>query len=173
MIAGAAIGGAIAGALIGAVSHVVSCGINGSSISASGLLGAMAVGAGTGALGAIGGAVEGFAIIASVGVGVISGVSTAINTEGSASQKVVAGITAGAIAAGGTYLGTKIPIVKDTAFTTGATSFAGGLYMGTQTEIVNVATQQLVSNTFSNKNISSRSLMQLKRGRLRNVLKEF
>ena len=158
IVVGAAIGGAIAGAIIGAVSHVVSCGMSGSEVTVSGLLGAAATGAVTGAIGAVGGAIGGTAaVVASVGVGVISGVTTAVNTEGSTTEKIVAGVSAGVVAGFGTYLGTKIPVATDTAFTTGFTSFTGGLFMGAQTEIVNVASQQLISKTF-NKSQSSKSV---------------
>ncbi|MBQ4600358.1 MAG: RHS repeat-associated core domain-containing protein [Oscillospiraceae bacterium] len=142
IVVGAAIGGAIAGAIIGAVSHLVSCGINGEDVTASGLFGAATTGAVTGALGAVGGAVGGtVAVVASVGVGVLSGVITATNTEGPISQKIADGLTTGVVAGVGTYFGTKIPVAKDTAFTTRFTSFSGGLFVGAQTEIANVAIQ--------------------------------
>ena len=151
VVVGAAIGGAIAGSIISAVSHLVGCGISGSEVTISGVLAATVTGAVTGAVGAVGGAIGGTtAILASAGVGVISGVTTAINTEGTASEKVVAGLSSGIIAGAGTYLGTKIPVATDDAFTTGFTSFSGGLYMGAQTEIVNVAAQQIVSDIFNN-----------------------
>ena len=149
IVVGAAIGGAIAGAIVGTVSHLVTCGMSGSDVTVSGLLGAAATGAITGAIGAVGGAIGGTAaIVASVGVGVISGMSTAINTDGTTAEKIVTGLSSGVVAGLGTYLGTKIPVALDSPFTTGFTSFSGGLFMGAQTEIVNVASQQLVSNSF-------------------------
>ena len=157
IVVGAAIGGAIAGAIIGAVSHIVSCGMSGTEVTVSGLLGAPVTGAVTGAIGAVGGAIGGTAAIAaSIGVGAISGVVTAVNTEGTITEKIIAGLTAGVVAGFGTYLGTRIPVATDNAFTIGFTSFSGGLYMGAQTEMVNVATQQIVSKTFSSEqNVNS------------------
>ena len=157
IVVGAAIGGAIAGAIIGAVSHIVSCGMSGIEVTVSGLLGATVTGAVTGAIGAVGGAIGGTAAIAaSIGVGAISGVVTAVNTEGTITEKIIAGLTAGVVAGFGTYLGTRIPVATDNAFTIGFTSFSGGLYMGAQTEMVNVATQQIVSKTFSSEqNVNS------------------
>ena len=149
IIVGAALGGAIAGAIVGTVSYLVTSGINGNEVTAAGVLGAIATGAVTGAIGAVAGALGGvYAVIGSVIVGTISGVVTAHNTDGSTEQKIAAGFTAGVVATLGTYLGTKIPVALDDGFSTGFTSFGGGLFMGTQTEVVNVVTQQIVSNGF-------------------------
>ncbi len=161
IIVGAAIGGAIAGAIISTVSHLASCGISGSDVTFSGLLRAAATGAVTGAIGAVGGAIGGTAAaVASVGVGITSGVTAAISTDGSAPRKIAAGVGTGVVAGFGTYLGTKVPVATDNAFTTGFTSFSGGLFLGAQTEIVNVATQGLVSNAFNNKSSASKASAQ-------------
>ena len=88
VIAGGLIGGAIAGALIGTVSHLVSSGMKGEQVTAGGILSAAAVGAATGAIGALGG-ITGTSTVAAIVVGLVSGVTVAINTEGGFWNKVL------------------------------------------------------------------------------------
>ena len=139
----------IAGALIGTVSHLVSCGMSGTDVTVSGVLKAAASGAVTGAIGAVAGVLGGGYAAAGAGlVGVITGTITAKNTEGPLGKKIVTGLAAGVLSALGTYIGSKIPVAIDDAFSTAVTSFAGGLLSGAQTEIASVAAQQTVSAAF-------------------------
>ena len=149
IIVGAAVGGMIAGALIGTISHLVSCGMSGSDVTVSDVLKAAASGAVTGAIGAVAGVLGGGYAAAGAGlVGVITGTITAKNTEGPLGKKIVTGLAAGVLSALGTYIGSKIPVAIDDAFSTAVTSFAGGLLSGVQTEIASVAAQQTVSAAF-------------------------
>ena len=141
---GAAIGGGLAGALVGAVSHLVNCGINGDEVTVSGLLGAAANGAVLGALGAVSGVVEGAALAGSAIVGIVTGVSAIMNTEGSAGEKLLSGLSSGFLAGMGTYLGTKMPIAQGDILSSAVSAFAGGLMLGAQTETCVVLAQQAV-----------------------------
>jgi hypothetical protein len=145
-----AIGGALGGAFIGAVSYITNCGIAGEEVTASGVITYATLGGITGAIGAVGGAIGTTAAVkfSSALVGLITGVVTLFNTEGSVVEKVTTGVTAGVLSAYGTFLGTKIPVALDNSFTAGVTSFAGGLFMGTNAEIFSVATQKVVSYIF-------------------------
>ena len=149
VIAGGLIGGAIAGALIGTVSHLVSSGMKGEQVTAGGILSAAAVGAATGAIGALGG-ITGTSTVAAIVVGLVSGVTVAINTEGDFGTKFLTGFMSGTIAGIGTYLGSNVTTALDSGFVCGCSTFAGGLFSGAPTEIVSVAAQQASSKVGEN-----------------------
>ena len=138
----AVLGGGIAGALISAASYLIA---NKGNIDGGKL--ALAVGAGfvSGALGAYAGVKEAATLACSIGVGVVAACVTAINTDGGWGTKVVAGLTAGAIAGVSTYQCAKFfPILSNSELVFGVTGFAGGLMGGALTESFSVAAQELV-----------------------------
>ena len=97
---GAMIGGAIGGAVISTLSHLATS----SEVTLASTVDAFMVGAVTGAVGGLAGAVKIGKAIISVGAGFIAGVYTAANTDGGTMEKLWAGLRVGAITAAGTYV---------------------------------------------------------------------
>ena len=140
---GAATGGAIAGALIGGVSYLVSSGISGADITVSGFLSSVGIGALNGAIGGLAGTVtEGLKTALSISAGIIAGVYTAINIDGSLGQKISTGVDVGFIAATSTYIGASIDTSGLSPAATAFANYGTTLFVGTPAELISVVTQQ-------------------------------
>ena len=147
VLLGAAAGGAIAGAIIGGVSYLVSNSISGNENTAKGFWGAVGVGALNGAIGGVAGTVGGLAKVAlSVGAGVIAGVYTASNAEGTKGQKIAMGIATGLITAGSTFLGASIDTSDLSSGLTAFANYSTTMAIAAPAEILVVTSQTIISN---------------------------
>ena len=141
ILVGAIVGGAVGGALISVVSHLTT---NPNATVASTLL-ALAVGAGTGALGGWAGTLTAGKAIISVATGVIAGIYAGATTSGDILQKIETGVVIGAIAAVGTYCGAQFDTSGFDRFGTAAANYATTVLVGSVTEPVAVVAQQQIA----------------------------
>jgi len=152
---GAIIGGAIGGAVISTVSYAVGSVLSGQEITSHGLINAAVTGAVSGAVGAAIGtiavATQTITVaakgIASIGLGIVMGIKSGIETNGSDFERVMTGVSTGLITAGSTFLGSQID-AYDVAYGFAGNMFTNSsatLFVGIPAEMVSVASQQAIS----------------------------
>ena len=141
VLIGAMLGGAIGGALISTLSHL---GTNPNATLGS-TLGALAVGAITGAIGGVAGVVNSGKGIISLGAGIIAGVYAGATAPGTNGQKILTGITTGIIATAATYCGSKIDTSGFDRIGTAEANFCTTVYIGAAAEFVSIHVNQGIS----------------------------
>ena len=134
----AVIAGGLAGAAVSAGSYLAT----NPNATTKGLLLAAGVGAVTGALG---GAVQQLKSVAAVGAGLISGLYTMYQTEGTLGEKIASGVVAGTITGLSTYGGVGLEITGGSGAYDKAANLIGntilGLVNGTHVELSSVGAQ--------------------------------
>ena len=137
---GAVIGGAIAGAIIGTSSYLISSKLNGTEITAGGLLGAIGIGAVVGGIGGAAGVVA-KGVLSTV-AGVVSGIYAGASFDGSIMQKIGVGVLVGGISGVATFAGASIDTNASTLAASAFTNYASTLFVGIPAEVAAVGVQQ-------------------------------
>ncbi len=138
------IGGAIAGGVINTVSYLST----NEDPSVEGTILAAATGIVAGGLGGAAGALSKYSGALSLAAGTISGIYTAVTTDGSVGQKICAGVSSFMFTAGGAYLGSMIPLDQMGFGLTVAGNTIFGMTIGGYLENANIWVQQEIDEAF-------------------------